>query len=256
MEGLFVDTEVEKKKEEIVTEEKIVEEKAQEKASENLTQTAMPEKKTEKAPQLLEKIEVSSAPEYSDAQKEYYDSFENLTVADIKKQEEEKKLAEFEKEKQALIEAQYDKQEPEPQSQPAQTTVQKQEVSQNIIEKPNYDFLEESKRVVRLKKREKKKPSKKLAAIVLACALGASAIICIANTAALDQMNSNFVEVEEQYNVNLRQYLQNIANLDSTKKSMEMLETYPEDLLPAGDLGQKSNWFDRFCNFIVGLFGG
>ena len=37
---------------------------------------------------------------------------------------------------------------------------------------------------------------------------------------------------------------------------MEMIETYPEDMLDAGDLGKVSNWFDRLCNFIVGMFGG
>jgi len=69
-------------------------------------------------------------------------------------------------------------------------------------------------------------------------------------------MSSSFLQLEDVYNINLQKYLNNIYNLDTTKKSMEMLETYPEDLLEAGDFGEKTNWFDTLCNFIGGIFGG
>lgn len=178
-------------------------------------------------------------------QTEYLNSLENLTVADIKRQQEKKEAEEFKKEKEVLIEKQFEKVE------------QKQEVCQNIIEKPNYDFIEE-KKVVKLKtnKIEKKKRNKKIAGIVLSCALGASAIICVTNAVIIDNMSANFTQIDETYKLNLYKYLKNIANLDSTKKSMEVIETYPEEILDAGNNGLATNWFDRICNFINGFFGG
>ncbi len=179
----------------------------------------------------------------------YLNSFENMTVADVKRQEEQKQLEEFEKEKEVLIAQVYEKTD-EPQEQ--------EQKPANIIEKPNYDLLEENKKIVRLTKKTKaeKKRSKKTAGIVLAAVLGASAIICVTNAALIDQFSSNYIEVEETYNFNLGKYLKDINNLDATKKSMEFLETYPDDMLDAGSIGEKSNWFDRLCNFLGGLFGG
>lgn len=184
----------------------------------------------------------------------YLNSFENMTVADFKRQEEEKRIKEFEAERQQLIEKQYEKAE-----ETAPEKTQKQEVSQNIIEKPNYDFLQESDKVVKLSKREKgkKKPVKKRLSLVLAIALGFSAIFCLANVIAIDHMSSNLAQLEyELYEVNLPKYLKDIADLDTTKKGMEFIETYPDQEFDAGESGQKSNWFDKFCNFISGLFGG
>lgn len=180
---------------------------------------------------------------------EYLSSLENMTIADFKKQEDEKKYAEFEKEKEVLIAQQYEKKEEKK---------EEKQVSQNIIEKPNYDLIEDNKKVIKFKQqtKAKKKNNKKLASIVIACALGASSIIAVTNCVIIDNMNSNFMQIDETYKLNLAKYLKNINNLDQAQNSMEMIETYPEDLLEAGDVGEKSNWFDRLCNFIGGIFGG
>lgn len=177
----------------------------------------------------------------------YLSSFENLTLADVKKKEEKKQQELFKKEKETLIQGQYKKVEKE---------VTSQKASQKIIEKPNYDFIEENKKAVSPKKHTEKKSKKKMAGIIMACTLGASAIICVANVVVLENLNSQFLQLEETYKFNLASYLKNIYNLDTTKKSMEMIETYPEDLLDAGDLGQKTNWFDKLCSYLGGLFGG
>lgn len=179
----------------------------------------------------------------------YISSFGDLTVADIKKQEEDKRVEEFNEKKEELLKKQFEI---------ADKKEEKQEVSQNVIEKPNYDLIEENKKIVKLKKNEKKKKanSKKVAGIVMACTLGASALVCVTNTIIIDNMSSNFTQIDETYKLNLRKYLKHIYDLDTTKKSMEMIETYPEDMLDAGDLGKVSNWFDRLCNFIGGMFGG
>ena len=81
----------------------------------------------------------------------YISSFGDLTVADIKKQEEDKRVEEFNAKKDELLKEQFEiadkKEEKE----------EKQEVSQNVIEKPNYDLIEENRKVVKLKKSDKKK---------------------------------------------------------------------------------------------------
>lgn len=180
---------------------------------------------------------------------QYLSSLENMTIADFKKQEDEKVSAEFEKEKEVLIAQQYEK---------IEEQEEKQEVSQNIIEKPNYDLIEENKKIVKIKQKTstKKKSNKKLASIAIACALGASSVIAVANCVIIENMSANYMQIDETYKLNLAKYLKNIKNLDQAQNSMEFLETYPEEMLDAGDTGEKSNWFDRLCNFIGGIFGG
>ncbi len=210
------------------------------------------EKETEEKVEekLQPEIEVA-VEEKTEPTTEYLTSFEDLTVADIKKQQEDERVEQFKAEKDELIKKQYEivdnKQEI------------KQKPSENIIEKPNYDLIEENKKVLSLKKNKKEKPKnrKKVAGIALACALGASAIVCITNAVIIENMNASYSNLyNEYYNINLPSYLKKISDLDATKNSMEMIETYPDKMLDAGDLGEKSNWFDRLCNFIGGIFGG
>ena len=195
-------------------------------------------------------------------QTEYLNSFENLTVADVRREEEKRQKEEFEIEKEKLIAESFQTNESQVEEQTEEKTeeqtTEKSEESKNIIEKPNYDFIEENKKVIKLKKNtsQKKVKNKKVAGIALALALGGSAILCVANTIILDNMNFSLLQIDETYKLNLGKYLKDIAGLDSTKKSMEFLETYPEELLDAGELGHKTNWFDKLCNFFGGLFGG
>lgn len=179
----------------------------------------------------------------------YLSSLENMTIADFKRKEEDAKLKSFEKEKEVLIAMQYE----------PQTEIKKEkQVFQNVIEKPNYDLIEENKKVVKFKSTQKlkKKPSKKAASIAIACALAFTAGIAVANCVIIENMNSSYIQIDETYQLNLASYLRNISNLDQAQKGMEFIETYPEEMLDAGDTGKKSNWFDRLCNFIAGIFGG
>ena len=123
--------------------EKVVEEKT----------AVLTEDKTE------EKIEIFETPMQETENEKYLNSFENMTVADFKKQEEEKRIKEFQLEKEKLIEKQYEKEEA-PQQDQKEEKVFKQEVSQNIIEKPNYDFIQESDKVVKLSRKENAKKKK------------------------------------------------------------------------------------------------
>ncbi len=254
--------------------------------AEKLTETAK-ETQTKVQTQEAQKAEIEKKTEIvvqsAPPQNSYLTSFENMTVADIKREEERKEKLKFEQEKEELISQQFSAettiqealaqkksssiQGQEKQEESQQTKVPKQEKTEsvkqttssaNVIEKPNYDLIEQNVKVVKIKKKksEKSKKRTKAAGIALACALAGCAIVCVTNTVIIDQMNSEFIQIDENYNFNLATYLRNIYNLDTTKNSMEMIETYPEDLLEAGDLGQESNWFDRLCNFIGGIFGG
>ena len=206
------------------------------------------EKKIKTENVVQQKTENSTKAELlSDKKTDYLNSLDNMTIADYKKKEEDKRVAEFEAEKEELIQQIY---------KPAEK--EEKQVSQNIIEKPNYDFIEENKKVVKFKQKNspKKKPSKKFSGIAIACALGISSLICVTNCAIVEAMNSNYLQISETYNLNLLDYLKNINNLDNAQNGMEMIETYPDELLEAGDIGKESNWFDRICNYIVGIFGG
>ena len=203
------------------------------------------EEKTETKTQEIKLPELKQ--EEAPAKTEYLKSLENITIGDFKKQEEEKKIAEFEQEKEELIQKQFEVEQP------------KQE-SQNIIEKPNYDFIEENKKVIKLRKNlkseaEKNKKSKR--SVVIAVGLAICSLIAVTNVTLLDNFSSSLSSIEHEfYDINLPKYLKNIANLDATKKSMEFIETYPEEMQTAGDIGEKTNWYDKLTNFISGVFGG
>ncbi len=232
------------------------------------TTETKPETQTEKLEEMqVEKLEEKQKEvvlkEAPPANAHYLSNFENLTVADVKKEEQLLQEQQAKEQREQLLEEERLQQEEilqEQQEEPQKQVLQQEKCakSTNVIEKPNWDLLEENKKVVKLKNHSasKKVKKKKTAALVLALALGGCGALCVTNTIILDQMNSSFLQLEDTYHLNLQRYLQNISNLDATKKSMEMVETYPEELLDAGDLGKKTNWFDKLCNFLGGLFGG
>lgn len=178
---------------------------------------------------------------------EYLKSFEDMTLGDMINKEEVARQKELQKEKEQLIEQQY-------------TQEEKQE--EKIIEKPNFDLIEPDKRVIKLRKKQaktqpKERTKNKKFGLILAIGLGIASILCVTNVAILEHYSSSLSQLEtEFYEVNLPKYLKDVANLDSTKKSMEFLDTYPEEINDAGELGTKTNWFDKFCNFWSRLFGG
>lgn len=101
------------------------------------------EKKIETENVIQQKTEnFTKAELLSDKKTDYLNSLDNMTIADYKKKEEDKRVAEFEAEKEELIQQIY---------KPAEK--EEKQVSQNIIEKPNYDFIEENKKVVKFKQK-------------------------------------------------------------------------------------------------------
>lgn len=203
------------------------------------------EKQTEAETEVETEVEKEETEPQEEYQTEYLKSFSNATLGDMIHKDDDKKQKELEKEKEALIKEQYE-----------------EEKEEKIIEKPNFDLIETNKKVLKFRQKTQKtvlaekKKSKKLK-IALSVGLAISAILCVTNVTILDNYSAHLSELEtEFYEVNLPNYLKNIANLDTTKKSMEFLDTYPEEVNNAGDLGEKTNWFDKFSNFISGLFGG
>ena len=170
----------------------------------------------------------------------YLSNFENLTLSDVKSQETVDEVAE---------EVQSEEIEDKEQISPPQVEEEKT-VKKLIIEKPNYDFIAKSN------KKEKLKRKGKLKTIVLACALAICSVLCVSGAVMCDQLNDNYLELQDTYDLNLRTYLSNINKLNITNQGLEFLETYPEELNAPSDIGKTSNWFDRLANFIAGLFGG
>ena len=192
-------------------------------------------KQEQKEQEITEKEEVEE-----EIYNGYLSNFENLTLSDVKSQETVDEVAE---------EVQSEEIEDEQKVSPPQVKEEKT-VKKLIIEKPNYDFIAKSN------KKEKPKRKGKLKTIVLACALAICSVLCVSGAVMCDQLNNNYLELQDTYDLNLRSYLSNINKLNITNQGLEFLETYPEELNTPSSIGETTNWFDRIANFIAGLFGG
>ena len=129
----------------------------------------------------------------------------------------------------------------------------------SVIETPNYDFIqplseEQEEKIFKIKKEEKPKKSpspflKKLKIIVFTLMIAVFGSWTVYNAVELST-------VVTEYNLKLDQYLLKLATLDSASGMNDLFPTYPEEENTASSIAEKSNWFDRFCNFIAGIFGG
>lgn len=135
-----------------------------------------------------------------------------------------------------------------------------------VIEKPNYDLIEELSEAEREKvyvvEKEQapltqKKPSKFLK-IALAILFGIFGVWGIVNITRIDVVSNQVADIAQEYNMNLISYMNNLKNLDATNSEnmQNLIETIPDQELKSSGIGSQSNWFDRFCNFMSGLFGG
>ncbi len=135
----------------------------------------------------------------------------------------------------------------------------------SVIETPNYDLTEtlseeEHKKIFVIEKdaQKTKKGPNKFKCILLSILFAIFGVWGIINVAQIDNVAGQIAEVTSQYNINLFNYLKNLYTLDATNSEnmKNLFETIPEDEAPATNINEKSNWFDRFCNFIGGIFGG
>lgn len=137
----------------------------------------------------------------------------------------------------------------------------------SVIEKPNYDFVEElsesqKQKVYKISAEEKAPAPKpqvsKIAKFVLPILIAIFGVWGVVNIAQIDHVAGEIEQVTSDYELNLISYLKNLTSLDATNsENMENLfETIPDESVPPEEVGEQSNWFDRICNFLGGLFGG
>ncbi len=147
-----------------------------------------------------------------------------------------------------------------------QSQVQSQPQQENIvIETPNYDLIpqtppQKEKRILKLEKQvEKSQPKKKMSFLkkaIIASVLALTVGLGVFTAVDLSNSISAYNAANSQYSVNLANLLKNISSVDSGNKTSELIQTYPNELMRPDQLQQQSNWFDRLCNFLSGLFGG
>jgi len=94
------------------------------------------------------KIKVSPPKEEEVSANNYLNSFENLTLADIKRDRDEKAAEKFKEEKEKLIELQFAEVEN------LQYSETKSESSKRVIEKPNFDLIEENSKILKIKSKK------------------------------------------------------------------------------------------------------
>lgn len=141
--------------------------------------------------------------------------------------------------------------------------------SSSIVEKPNYDFIEpltseEAEKIYKIEKQEKaegksSKFGKRLRIALFSLVMAVCGIWGIANIVNINTVKSELDSLSNiYYNINLPSYLRNLAQLDAVNQdNMENLfQTIPEEAQPPTQIEAKSNWFDRLCEFLAGLFGG
>lgn len=147
-----------------------------------------------------------------------------------------------------------------------QSQVKSQPQQENIvIETPNYDLIpqtppQKEKRILKLEKQvEKSQPKKKMSFLkkaIIASVLALTVGLGVFTAVDLSNSISAYNAANSQYSVNLANLLKNISSVDSGNKTSELIQTYPNELMRPDQLQQQSNWFDRLCNFLSGLFGG
>lgn len=185
----------------------------------------------------------------------YVSNFENLTISDVKKEMEEEEKERLAKEKKEIADNFVEEKfsptlNSEEENEPNENLEKEKPVKKLVIEKPNYDFIPDKKGKIKEKKKSK------LKTVAVACALAVATVGCVAGSVLVDNLQSSYIELQDEYNLNLLSYLRNINNLNATNSSMDFLETYPEDLTEPSSIGESSNWFDNLANFIAGIFGG
>lgn len=146
-----------------------------------------------------------------------------------------------------------------------QETKPEKEHYSSTIDSPNYDFIEEltpqeAEKVYKLEREKSEaKPKnvfKKLRLALFSLIAGVCLVWGIVNTVQIAQLQDQINLANQEYQLKLGQYLSKLATLDSVSSYNELFETTPEEMLPPASMPEKSNWFDRFCNFITGIFGG
>lgn len=136
-----------------------------------------------------------------------------------------------------------------------------------VVETPNYDFIKEispekRKKIYKIEKTQTQtnaKPftfSKKLKFILFSIVFIIGGAFCISSGVQLLDASNALNAAQTQYEISLSQLIKKMSKIDSGNNLLELIETYPTELLEPSSIAESSNWFDKICNFISGLFGG
>lgn len=141
----------------------------------------------------------------------------------------------------------------------------KQQVAE-IVEKPNFDKIQEltpekRNKIFKLKKEKKesaptKRTSSKLKIIVLGILISLFGSFFISNTVNIIKTSQAIQDTQSSYSASLFDLMQKISSTESGNRILDLFETYPDQNLPANTIYKSSNWYDRLCDFLAGLFGG
>lgn len=136
---------------------------------------------------------------------------------------------------------------------------------ETVVETPNYDKIEElppetRKRIFKLKKESEKKSkfkiNKKLKMAIIGIAFCILGAFCITTSIEISKASQNLQQIESEYSASLASLIQKINSTETGNRMLSLFETFPEESLSASSFYESSNWFDRLCNFLSGLFGG
>ena len=139
---------------------------------------------------------------------------------------------------------------------------------EQAITRPNYDMIQEispekRKKIYKVEKvesEEKPKPfafNKKLKTILFAIVfIVAGAFMLTSGIELIDAANSLSSSQTTYYDIKLPGLIKKIDGIDNSNKALELIETYPDEIEEPSSISKNTNWFDRICNFISGLFGG
>lgn len=131
-------------------------------------------------------------------------------------------------------------------------------------EKPNFDKIEElspqtREKIFKVEKEKvegKKKSSKKLKLVLLSVCFAVLMAFSITTGVQIAKANQTLQAAQSEYSANLLSVLQKIYSTETGNRSLSLFDTFPEEDLTATSVYETSNWFDRFCKFLTGLFGG
>ena len=79
---------------------------------------------------------------------------------------------------------------------------------------------------------------------------------CLASGIQLIDASNALSAAQTQYEISLSQLIKKMSKIDSGNNMLELIETYPTELQEPSSISESTNWFDKICNFISGLFGG
>lgn len=138
-------------------------------------------------------------------------------------------------------------------------------VQEEVIEKPNFDKIEDlppekRKKVFKVtsekEEKQKFKLNKKLKMAIIGIVFCLLTAFCITSGVEIAKTNAQIESVQSNYDASLTSLIQKIYSTETGNRSLNLFETFPEEDLGASSFYESSNWFDRVCNFLAGMFGG